>query len=225
VLHQRTLTDQRRALGPEHPDTFTTRYSIAQEMSARGEHTAAEGELRAVLAIRERMLGPEHPDTLATWFSVAQEMAARGDHAGAEDEFRAVLPHLEGRLGLDHPVTLTLWFSIAREMAERGDHAGAAKEFRGMLRYLSRWDQTTRTPRRRGRHGVAIASSAKTTIGVPRLVRLRWRSRTRYTVARETVNSSARSALEYSPVLWGCPALTDRADSSSGYLLECLFSG
>jgi len=24
---------------------------------------------------------------------------------------------------------------------------------------------------------------------------------------------------------WGCPALTDRADSSSGYLLECLFSG
>ena len=44
VLHQQTLSDQRRALGPEHPDTLTTRYSLAQEMSARGEHTAAEGE-------------------------------------------------------------------------------------------------------------------------------------------------------------------------------------
>src|SRR6266702_1934324 len=114
VLHQRALTDQRRALGPEHPDTLTTRYSIAQEMSARGEHTAAEGELRAVLAIRERMLGPEHPDTLATRFSIAKEIAARGAHTSAEDEFRLVLAAQQRTLGPEHPDTLATSSSVAQ---------------------------------------------------------------------------------------------------------------
>ena len=90
-------------------------------MSARGEHTAAEGELRAVLAIRERMLGPEHPDTLATRFSIAKEIAARGAHTAAEDEFRVVLAARERTLGRDHPDTLATRFSIAR-----GDVGSAA---------------------------------------------------------------------------------------------------
>ena len=130
IALQQTLTDQRRALGPDHPDTLTTRFSIAEEMSARAEHTAAEGELRAVLAIRERMLGPEHPDTLATRFSIARQIAARGRHAAAETEFRAVLAARQRTLGRDHPDTLATRFSIAQEMAARGDHAGAEHGFR-----------------------------------------------------------------------------------------------
>jgi hypothetical protein len=133
VLHQQTLSDQRQALGPEHPDTLTTRYSLAQEMSARGEHTAAEGELRAVLAVRERMLGPEHPDTLATRFSIAKEIAARGAHTSAEDEFRIVLAARQRTLGPDHPDTLATRFSVAREMSARGRHDAAETEFRSVL--------------------------------------------------------------------------------------------
>ena len=138
ALHQQTLTDQRRALGPDHPDTLSTRFSIALELSARGEHTSAESELRAVLAVRERMLGPEHPDTLANRFSIAKEIAARGAHTAAEDEFRVVLAARRQTLGPEHPDTLAARFSLAQEMAARGDHAGAEEEFRAVLPHLER---------------------------------------------------------------------------------------
>ena len=39
------------------------------------------------------------------------------------------------------------------------------------------------------------------------------------------VPDEAERAQAFAAVEWGRPALTDRADSSSGYLLECLFSG
>ena len=86
---------RQRALGPDHPDTLATRFCIAREMAARGDHAGAENQFRHVLAGQTRSLGPDHPDTLISWFSIAREMAARGDHAGAEDEFRDMLPHLE----------------------------------------------------------------------------------------------------------------------------------
>jgi serine/threonine protein kinase len=135
-LYQRTLADQQHKLGPDHPDTLATRFSIAREMAACGDHTGAEEEFRAVFAARQRKLGPDHPETLIARFSIAQQMAARGDHTGAEEEFRGLLPRLRHTLGPDHPDTLATWFSIAQQMAARGDHIGAEKEFRYMLPHL-----------------------------------------------------------------------------------------
>jgi serine/threonine protein kinase len=135
-LYQRTLADQQHKLGPDHPDTLATRFSIAREMAACGDHTGAEEEFRAVFAARQRKLGPDHPETLIARFSIAQQMAARGDHTGAEEEFRGLLPRLRRTLGPDHPDTLATWFSIAQQMAARGDHTGAEKEFRYMLPHL-----------------------------------------------------------------------------------------
>jgi len=137
-LNQRTLARQRHTLGPDHHDTLATRFSIAQQMAARGDHAGAEEEFRAVFAARQRKLGPEHSETLLARFSIAQQMAARGNHAGAEEEFRGLLTGLRRRLGSDHPDTLATWFSIAQQMAARGNHAGAEKEFRYMLPHLQR---------------------------------------------------------------------------------------
>ena len=136
--YQRTLVNQRHTLGPDHPDTLATRFSIAQQLAARGNHARAEEEFRELLPRLRRRLGPDHPDTLATWFSIAQQLAARGDDAGAQKEFRYMLPHLRRKLGPDHPVTLIAWFSIAQQLAARGDDAGAEKEFRYMLPHLRR---------------------------------------------------------------------------------------
>jgi hypothetical protein len=63
-------------------------------MAARGDHTAAEDEFRALRPHLEQRLGLDHPVTLTLWFSIAKEMAERGDHAGAAREFRghAALP-------------------------------------------------------------------------------------------------------------------------------------
>jgi hypothetical protein len=111
------LPHLRRRLGPDHPDTLATRFSIAQQMAARGDHTAAEAEFRNVLPHLERKLGPDHAMTLILWFSIAREMMARGDHARAEGEFRDMLPHLQRRLGPDHPDTLAAagWINYLQE--------------------------------------------------------------------------------------------------------------
>jgi serine/threonine protein kinase len=135
---QQSFARQRHTLGADHPDTLATRFRLAQEMAASGDHAGAEGEFRAVFAARQRNLGPEHPETLMVRFSIAQETAARGNHAGAEEEFRGLLTGLRRRLGPDHPDTLAAWFSIAQQMAARGDEAGAGKEFRYMLPHLRR---------------------------------------------------------------------------------------
>ena len=136
--YQRTLAHQRHTLGSDHPDTLGTRFSLAREMAACGDHAGAEEEFRAVFAARQRKLGPEHPETLIARFSIAQQMAARRNHAGAEEEFRGLLTGLRRSLGPDHPDTLATWFSIAQQMAARGDYAGAEKEFRYMLPHLQR---------------------------------------------------------------------------------------
>jgi serine/threonine-protein kinase len=136
--HQRTLAGQQHTLGHDHPNTLDTRFGIARELAARGDHARAEEEFRAVLAARQRKLGPEHPQTLIARFSMAQQLAAGGNHAGAEEEFRGLLTGLRHTLGPDHPDTLATWFSIAQQLAARGDRARAEKEFRYMLPHLQR---------------------------------------------------------------------------------------
>ena len=137
-LYQRTLAGQRHTLGPDHPDTLGTRFSLAREMAACGDHAGAEEEFRAVFSARARKLGPDHHDTLMARFNIAQQMAARGNHAGAEEEFRAVFTARLRKLGPDHHDTLIARFNIAQQMAARGNHAGAEEEFRGLLTGLRR---------------------------------------------------------------------------------------
>ena len=52
--------------GPEHPDTLTTRASLARWTGEAGDAAGARDQCAALLPVRERVLGPEHPDTLAT---------------------------------------------------------------------------------------------------------------------------------------------------------------
>lgn len=118
--HPQDAVDQTAPLGPDRPDTLGTRFSLAREMAARGDHAGAEKEFRGLLTGLRRRLGPNHPDTLATWFSIAQQQAARGDDAGAEKEFRYMLPHLRSRLGPDHPNTLAATEWISYIQAKRG---------------------------------------------------------------------------------------------------------
>ena len=63
-----TLAAQRRVLGPEHPDTLTTMFKLANSIAAQGCDRRAEAEKlwRDTLEARRRVLGAEHLDTLAT---------------------------------------------------------------------------------------------------------------------------------------------------------------
>ena len=117
--YQETLVDQQRTLGPDHPDTLATQFSLARGLAAQGDHAGAEKAFREVLAARQRTLGRDHPDTLATWFAIAQQLAARGDQADAEKAFQLVFAARQRVLGPDHPDTLATWFAIVQQLAAR----------------------------------------------------------------------------------------------------------
>jgi len=129
VPHQQALIDHAAPLapGPDHPDTLASRFSIAQQLAARGEHARAEEEFRELLARQRRRLGPDHPDTLATWFGIAQQLAARGEDARAEKEFRYMLPHLRRKLGPDHPITLAAIEWIDYIQARKDDRSATPR--------------------------------------------------------------------------------------------------
>ncbi|MEV5823030.1 tetratricopeptide repeat protein, partial [Micromonospora haikouensis] len=65
------LRVQERVLGAEHPNTLTTRRSLAVWTGNAGDAVAARDQLAAVLRVQERVLGAEHPNTLTTRHGLA----------------------------------------------------------------------------------------------------------------------------------------------------------
>jgi hypothetical protein len=63
---RQVLDARQRVLGPDHPDTLTTRHEIARMLADEGKPAEAEAEFRQVFDVRLRVLGPDHPATLAT---------------------------------------------------------------------------------------------------------------------------------------------------------------
>ena len=60
--HERLL----QRLGPDHPDTLTTRGNIAHWTGEAGDARGALELFTALLPDRQRVLGPDHPDVQAT---------------------------------------------------------------------------------------------------------------------------------------------------------------
>ena len=53
-----------RVLGPEHPETLSTRGHLAGLSGRAGDPAGARDQFAALIPVDERVLGPEHPDTL-----------------------------------------------------------------------------------------------------------------------------------------------------------------
>jgi Tetratricopeptide repeat len=53
-------------LGPDHPDTLTTRSNVAFWRGEAGDAAGAAVAFEALLTDQLRVLGPDHPDTLRT---------------------------------------------------------------------------------------------------------------------------------------------------------------
>jgi tetratricopeptide (TPR) repeat protein len=77
TLHEQTLADRERVLGPDHPETLASRSNVATAYHAAGRSTEARAFLERVLTDRERVLGPDHPDTLASRNNLAAYEAGR----------------------------------------------------------------------------------------------------------------------------------------------------
>jgi len=112
-LYEQVLADQERVLGPDHPDTLTTRNNLAGAYKDVGRFGEAIELYKRVLADQERILAPDHPDTLAARNNLAGAYYSVGRFGEAIELFERVLAERERVLGSDHPDTLTTRNNLA----------------------------------------------------------------------------------------------------------------
>ena len=75
---EQLLADQRRALGPDAPDTLTTRGNLAELLARSGRVAEAITACEQLLADRTRVQGPDALDTLTTRGNLASWLARSG---------------------------------------------------------------------------------------------------------------------------------------------------
>ncbi|WP_405484718.1 tetratricopeptide repeat protein [Streptomyces sp. NBC_00009] len=120
-------------LGPEHPDTLTSRHNLAVALRDLGRLEEAEAEHRAVLDARTRVLGPEHPKTLSSRSNLSVMLRDLGRLEEAEAEHRAVLDARIRVLGPEHPHALISRSSLASVFRDLGRLEEAEAEHRAVL--------------------------------------------------------------------------------------------
>ncbi|MFJ8570398.1 tetratricopeptide repeat protein, partial [Streptomyces sp. NPDC093514] len=73
------LADMVRVLGPDHPNTLTTRNNLAYWRGMAGDAAGAAEAYAELLADMVRVLGPDHPNTLTTRNNLAYWREGVGD--------------------------------------------------------------------------------------------------------------------------------------------------
>jgi len=119
------LRDAERVLGPDHPDTLTSRNNLANAYQAAGRAAEAIPLHEQTLAALERLLGPDRPDTLGSRNNLAAAYAEAGRAAEAIRLFEQTLADRERVLGPDHPSTLRSRNNLASAYQAAGRAAEA----------------------------------------------------------------------------------------------------
>jgi tetratricopeptide (TPR) repeat protein len=125
VIGERLLADQERILGPDHPDTLTSRDNLASSYWAVGRTAEAITLDERTLADRERVLGPDHLDTLASRNNLANAYMDAGRIAEAITLHEQNLADRERVLGPDHLDTLSSRNNLANAYQDAGRIAEA----------------------------------------------------------------------------------------------------
>ena len=162
--HERLL----QRLGPDHPDTLTTRGNIAAWTGRAGDARAALELFTALLPDRQRILGPDDPDTLTTRAHITVWTGKAGDARAALELCTALLPDQQRILGPDHPDTLTTRHNIAFWTGQAGDARTALKLCTALLpdrqRVLGRDDRSTLNTRHTIAFWTGQAGDARTAL-------------------------------------------------------------
>lgn len=106
ALHERTVADQERLLGPDHPHTLASRANLAYAYCQTGRLEKAIPLYEQTLADYERLLGPDHPRTLRSCNYLAACYRDSGRLAQAIPLYERALTERHRLLGADHPSTL-----------------------------------------------------------------------------------------------------------------------
>ncbi|MET7712390.1 tetratricopeptide repeat protein [Streptomyces sp. NPDC005407] len=130
---ERMETIAHRHLGPDHPDTLTTRHELADCRGDAGDSAGAAAAYEQLLADRIRVLGKDHPDTLTTRDYFAYWRGKVGESAWAMAAYEQLLVDRLRVQGEDHPDTLTTRGNLANWRGEMGDVVGAVAAYEQLL--------------------------------------------------------------------------------------------
>ena len=108
------------ALGPHHPDTLTSRNSLAGTYRASGRLDKAIALYEQILEDSVRVLGTDHPGTLTSRFDLAGAYRASGRLEEAIALYEQVFSGRSRVLGPDHRSTLTSRDHLADTYWEAG---------------------------------------------------------------------------------------------------------
>ena len=119
------LADRERVLGPDHPDTLTSRNNLGEAYRMAGRAAEAIPLHERALADQARISGPDDPDTLTCRNNLANAYQEAGRAAEAIPLYAWALAGRERVLGPDHPDTLGSRNNLALAYQEAGGAAEA----------------------------------------------------------------------------------------------------
>jgi tetratricopeptide (TPR) repeat protein len=119
------VEDAERVLGPDHPDTLSSRNDLASAYWVAGRVAEAIPLHQRTLADMERVLGPDHPHTLQSRGNLATAYQDAGRVAEAIPLHERNLADMERVLGPDHPHTLASRGNLATSYQKAGRVAEA----------------------------------------------------------------------------------------------------
>src|SRR5699024_6337242 len=92
LFGRKTLESLKSILGPDHPDTLTTRNNMALVLDKQGKYEEAFQIYQEVYEIQKRknVLGPDHPDTLTTRNNMALVLSNQGKYEEAFQIYQEV---------------------------------------------------------------------------------------------------------------------------------------
>ncbi|WP_051173806.1 tetratricopeptide repeat protein [Amycolatopsis orientalis] len=132
TYHENLCASAMHYLGPDHPQTLTARYALAEWRGETGDSHAAVSALTGLLPDLIRILGPDHEDTLGARHSLLHwkgqfEPAAR---TAAAD---GLLPDLLRVFGPQDDRVLRLRLDLARWLRRSGDLVAAVEALHSVL--------------------------------------------------------------------------------------------
>jgi tetratricopeptide (TPR) repeat protein len=120
-----SLEIREKALGREHPDTFTSVSHLGSVLSRQGKYNEAEAMHRRALEGREKALEREHPDTFTSVSNLGSVLSRQGKYNEAEAMHRRALEGREKVLGREHPHTLTSISNLGLVLESQGKYEEA----------------------------------------------------------------------------------------------------
>jgi tetratricopeptide (TPR) repeat protein len=118
ALYDETLVRQKKALGPDHPDTLRTMNSIAYKYGQLGRHAESLALNEETLSLSKAKLGPDHPETLMSMSNTAIAYRDVGRDADSLALHEQTLQLRKLQLGPDHIDTLDSMYNVAEQLVK-----------------------------------------------------------------------------------------------------------